>query len=185
VPVFTIGPVSAQGTGPQGQPVSGVNPKLLTSAFSLPQGGESEVEEAGNGEYYAVRVEKIIPKALPPLAEVKPQLVRVWMMREMVKRLQTKADELAARVKKGETLEAVAASIGSQVGHATSIDRQNAGQNQVLSRDALIKTFGAKTGEVYTAEAGHLRPSWSPSSRPCARRPARPWPVSPRRAVRR
>lgn len=153
VPTRTLGPVSAQGAGPDGQPVSGVSPKLLASAFALPQGGESEVEEAGNGEYYALRVEKITPKSLPPLAEVKPQLVRVWMMREMVKRLQTKADELAARVKKGETLEAVAASIGARVGRATSIDRQNAGQNQVLSRDALIKTFGAKSGEVYTAEA--------------------------------
>lgn len=153
VPAVTIGPVSAQGAGLDGQPVSGVSPKLLASAFGLPQGGESEVEEAGNGEYYALRVEKIIPKSLPPLAEVKPQLVRVWMTREMVKRLQTKADELAARVKKGETLEAVAASIGARVGHATSIDRQNAGQNKVLSRDALIKTFDAKSGEVYTAEA--------------------------------
>ncbi len=153
VPVFPIGPVSEQGAGPQGQPVSGLNPKLLKTAFSLPQGGESEVEEAGNGEYYAVRVEKIIAKAMPPLAEVKPQLVRVWMMREMVKRLQAKADELAARVKKGESLEAVAASVGGRVGHATGIDRQNAGQNKVLSRDALIKAFGVKTGEVYTAEA--------------------------------
>ena len=153
VPVLTLGPVSDQGAGPQGQPVSGVNPKLLKTAFSLPQGGESEVEEAGNGEYYAVRVEKIIPKAMPPLAEVKPQLTRVWMMREMVKRLQAKADELAARVRKGETLEAVAGGIGAQVGHATNIDRQNAAQNQVLSRDALIKAFSAKAGEVYTAEA--------------------------------
>lgn len=152
-PTFTIGPVSAQGAGPQGQPVSGVNPKLLATAFNLPQGGESGVEEAGNGEYYAIRVEKITPKSMPPLAEVKPQLVRVWMMREMVKRLQTKADELAARVRKGETLEAVASSIGARVGRATGLDRRNAGQNQALSQDALIKTFGAKTGEVYTAEA--------------------------------
>ena len=143
----------AQGAGPQGQPMSGVNPKLLATAFSLPQGGESGVEEAGNGEYYAVRVEQITPKSLPPLAEVKPQLVRVWMMREMVKRLQAKADELAARVRKGETLEAVASSIGARVGRATGLDRRNAGQTQALSQDALIKTFGAKTGEVYTAEA--------------------------------
>ena len=153
VPTFTIGPVSAQGAGPQGQPMSGVNPKLLATAFSLPQGGESGVEEAGNGEYYAVRVEQITPKSLPPLAEVKPQLVRVWMMREMVKRLQAKADELAARVRKGETLEAVASSIGARVGRATGLDRRNAGQNPALSQDALVKTFGAKTGEVYTAEA--------------------------------
>ena len=153
VPVLILGPVSEQGGSPLGQPVAGVNEKLLKTAFSLPQGGESEVEEAGQGEYYAIRVDKIIPKALPPLAEVKPQLTRVWMMREMVKRLQAKADELAARVRKGESLETVAAAVGGRVGHVAGVDRQNAGQNKILSRDALIKAFNAKSGEVFTAEA--------------------------------
>jgi peptidyl-prolyl cis-trans isomerase D len=156
VPVVTVGPVSSQGGDPQGQPVQGVAPKLLETAFALPTGGESEVEDAGNGEYYAVRVEKIIPKALPALADVKPQLTRVWMVRELVKRLQAKADELAARLNKGETLEAVAASAGSSVTRATSIDRQNAAENKALSRDALIKAFGAKQGEVFTAEGTQL-----------------------------
>jgi peptidyl-prolyl cis-trans isomerase D len=156
VPVLTIGPVSAQGGDPQGRPVQGVAPKLLETAFALPTGGESEVEDAGNGEYYAVRVEKIIPKALPALAEVKPQLTRVWMLRELVKRLQVRADELAARLKKGESLEAVAASAGAKVTRVTSVDRQNAGQNTALSRDALVKAFGAKPGEVFTAEATQL-----------------------------
>lgn len=152
VPVITVGPVTQQGQGPQAQPVSGVTPKLLELAFSLPTGGESEIQDAGNGEYFAIRVERIIPSALPPLAEVKPELTRVWMMTEMLKRLQVKADEYAARLRKGEGLAVVAASAGSKVVNVAGIDRQNAAQNTALSRDALVKTFNAKPGEVFTAD---------------------------------
>ena len=152
VPTFTIGPVTQQGQGQQGQPVAGLTPKMLELAYSLPAGGESEVQDAGEGQYFAIRVERVIPKALPPLAEVKPQLTRFWMMRELVKAMQTRADELAARVKKGESLDAVAASAGAKVVHVTNLDRQNAAQSTALSRDALGKAFSGKQGDVFTAE---------------------------------
>jgi peptidyl-prolyl cis-trans isomerase D len=152
VPSITIGPLSAQGRDQQGQPVAGLTQKLVETAFSLPAGGESEVTEAGQGEYFAVRVERIIPPSMPPLAEVKPQLTRVWMLRELAKRMQARADELAARVRKGETLEAVAASIGSQVNRIAALDRRSAGQNREASQDLLAKVFTAKPGEVFTAE---------------------------------
>ncbi|WP_312164207.1 peptidyl-prolyl cis-trans isomerase [Phenylobacterium sp.] len=152
VPTFTLGPVTQQGQGQQGQPVPGLTPKMLELAYSLPAGGESEVQDAGEGNYFAVRVERVIPKALPPLAEVKPQLSRFWMMRELVKRMQTRADELAARVRKGESLEAVAASAGAKVVHVANLDRQNAAQSTALSRDALGKAFSVKQGDVFTAE---------------------------------
>lgn len=152
VPTLTVGPVSEQGADPTGQRAAGVTPKLVQVAFGLPQGGESEIEDEGNGESFAVRVERIIPKALPPLTEVKPKLMQVWMARETAKRLQVKADELSARLKKGESLEAVAASVGAQVSHAAGLDRQNAAQNKDLSREALGKAFEARQGEIFTAE---------------------------------
>jgi peptidyl-prolyl cis-trans isomerase D len=152
VPAVTLGPVTAEGRNLQNQPQPGLNPKILQAAFGLAAGAESDLQELGNGEYFAVRVEKVIPKALPPLAEVKPLLARVWMQREMIKRLQARADALAARVKKGESLEAVAASAGSQVVRVPAVSRQTAAQSRELSRDGLTKAFAAKPGEVFTAE---------------------------------
>jgi peptidyl-prolyl cis-trans isomerase D len=152
VPTMTVGPVSEQGGDPQGQRAANVTQKLVQVAFALPQGGESEIEDEGNGESFAVKVEKIIPKALPTLDEVRPKLTQVWMAREMAKRLTTKADELAAELKKGKSLEAVAATVGAPVAHVAALDRQNAGQNKELSQDALVKAFGAKTGDIFTAE---------------------------------
>jgi peptidyl-prolyl cis-trans isomerase D len=152
VPAVTIGPVSAQGRGPRGEPVPGVTPKMLETAFGLSQGGESDVEEGGDGSYFAVRVERITPASLPPLAEVKPELTRAWMLREMVNRMQSRAAELAERVRKGESLEAVAASIGSRVSRTVGVDRSSARDVTTVSPDALGKAFTAKAGDVFTAQ---------------------------------
>jgi peptidyl-prolyl cis-trans isomerase D len=151
-PVVTIGPITKDGRTAQGQQLQ-LPPEVMTAAFQLPAGGESELMDVGQGEYFAVRVEKIQPAALPPLAEVKSQLTNVWMSREIVKRMQARADQFAERLKKGESLEAVAAAAGAKVGHATNLDRATAGQNTALSRDALVKAFGAGPGEVFTAQA--------------------------------
>ena len=152
VAALTIGPVTAQGRGPNGEPVTGLSPKMLETAFGMSQGEESDIEEVGDGSYFALRVERITPAALPPLAEVKTELTRAWMLREMVNRMQTRAGELAERVKKGESLEAVAASIGSRVSRTVGIDRSTAQTNTSLSPDALNKAFAAKAGEVFTAQ---------------------------------
>jgi peptidyl-prolyl cis-trans isomerase D len=148
---MTLGPVSRDGRDPQGQPVQGLSQKLLDTAFGLPPGGESELVDAGGGEYFAVRVDKIVPPAMPPLAAVKPQLTRAWMMGQLVDALQAKADALAARVRKGESLEAVGASDGVKLVHAKAVDRRSAQQNPLMSPDILAQAFGGKPGEIFVA----------------------------------
>ncbi|HEX5776865.1 MAG TPA: peptidyl-prolyl cis-trans isomerase [Caulobacteraceae bacterium] len=149
---LTVGPVTAQGQNMQGQP-SGVPEQILKAAFDLPAGGESDIEEGGKGEYYAVRVEKVIPATLPPLAEVRDDLARAWMLREVVKAMQAKADGLAERVRKGEAMDAVAASTDATVTSGLNISRARAQENSALGRDFLIKAFEAKPGEIFTAQS--------------------------------
>lgn len=156
VPSVTIGPLTKTGRDLQGQPVQGLTQKLVETAFSLPAGGESEVEDAGNGEYFAVRVEKVLPPSMPPLAEVKPQLVQVFTMRQIAKSMQARAEALAARVKKGESLEAVAASTGVSVSRSPGLSRQNAAQAPGMSQDILAKAFTSKQGDIFTAENNHF-----------------------------
>jgi peptidyl-prolyl cis-trans isomerase D len=151
VPVIEVPPVAKQGLDQQGKPVAGLSQKILDTAFSLPAGGESELVDAGNGEYFAVRVDKMVPPAMPALADVKPQLTRAWMMRDLVTRLQAKAEELAARVKKGESLEAVAASAHLKVIPVTGLTRQSASQNQSIPQEVLAQAFTGKLGDVFTA----------------------------------
>jgi peptidyl-prolyl cis-trans isomerase D len=156
VPVASLGPLTQNGRDQTGQPVPGLSQKLMQTAWSLPAGGESEVEDAGNGEYFAVRVEKVIPPAIPPFEEIKPLLTKAWTQRELVKAMQAKADALAERVKKGESLEAVAASAGASVTQVPGIDRRSVQQHTELSQDMLGKLFSSRPGDVFTAQNSHF-----------------------------
>jgi hypothetical protein len=153
VTAVTVGPVVKQGVDEQGRPVAGLTPAILETAFDLPAGSESDLVDAGNGESFAVRVERVIPPALPPLAEVRDELARVWTMRQTASRMEARANELAERVRKGESLAAVAASAGLQVSQATGLSRQTAGQRVDLSRQLLGRAFSAKPGEVFVSQA--------------------------------
>ncbi|MBS0361486.1 MAG: SurA N-terminal domain-containing protein [Proteobacteria bacterium] len=156
VPTQTIGPVTQNGRDEQGQPVQGLSPKLMEAAWGLPAGGESEVEEAGNGEFFAVRVEKVTPPAMQPLADVRDKLATVWTNREVIKALQAKADGYVAQLNKGESFDAVAKAAGSSVVKVAGIDRRSASQNKELSPDLLGHLFNAKPGDVFTAQNTHL-----------------------------
>jgi peptidyl-prolyl cis-trans isomerase D len=154
--VMSIGPITSQGADLTGQPVQGLSQKLMVDAFKLPQGGESDMENEGSGEYFAVRVEKVLPPAVPSLAEIKPRLLQAYMVTEMNKRLQAKADELTARVKKGESLETVAASISAPLQHAASISRASLAQNRSIGQEMAAKIFTAKAGEVFSAPTAQV-----------------------------
>jgi peptidyl-prolyl cis-trans isomerase D len=66
--------------------------------------------------------------------------------------MKTRAEALAARLKKGESLDAVAASAGASVTRVPGLSRQNAAQMPGMSQDILAKTFTSKQGDVFTAE---------------------------------
>jgi peptidyl-prolyl cis-trans isomerase D len=151
--VLTTAPISAQGADQSGQPVPGLTPDALKAAFELPAGGESELITVDKGEYFAVRVEKVIPSAMPPLAEIRAPLAQQWTITQLLERMKAKADELSARVKKGESMDAVAASAGTKVQRVPNINRENVRQFQGLGRDLLVATFGAKPGVAFTARA--------------------------------
>jgi peptidyl-prolyl cis-trans isomerase D len=150
--VVSIGPIAKDGSAPDHKPVPGVDPKVLETAFGLSAGGESDIVDAGEGEYFAVRVEKVIPPAVPSLAAIKPQLVKAFMQRQLQQKLGEKAQELQARIRKGESLEAVAASAGAPVTHVVGIDRASA-QNHTkdLGEGFLSAMIQAKAGEVFIA----------------------------------
>ena len=153
---ISIGPITAQGQDLTGKPVEGLSPKLLKAAFAQPQGGETDMEDDGKGEYFAVRVDKITPPALPSLADVKPKLAPYLMAQDVHKRLQAKADELAQDIRKGETVEAAAASIKAPVQHAPNVTMEALTHNQSLSDELKGKLLTAKQGDVVTGATAQM-----------------------------
>lgn len=149
----TFAPVTSGGMDEDAKPVEGLTPRMLKEAFGLTQGGETDVVQDSKGEYFAVRVDKVLPPHLPDFDKIKPRLVQAFLQREMSKRLETKLNELAERVRKGESLDAVAKSVGSQVTHL-SINRNLAQQNRSVPPQLLQKIFTAKVGEVVITGSG-------------------------------
>ena len=144
-PIVVPVPLTAQGVTLQGQQTN-MPPPMLQAAFSLPQGGESEVQDAGQGEYYAVRVDKVNPSAVATLDEVRPQATQVYMIEEMRKRMTARAEELAGRIRKGEAIDAVGRSAGADVTKVADVRRDGAGVT--LTRPVVETLFTAKRGET-------------------------------------
>jgi len=152
-----IGPITAQGVGLNGQPTPNVTPKMLKEAFSLPQGGESEMEDEGNGEYFALRVEKIAPPTLPSLAEIKPQLTQVYMQQALAKAMADKADALVQAIQKGQTFEAAAASVNSKAAVLNGVTRAALQQGKQIAPAMIETMFAAKKGQVFDGQVGQMQ----------------------------
>jgi peptidyl-prolyl cis-trans isomerase D len=150
VPVEATPPVDATGAALQGK----VPPKVIQAAFAQAQGMESEPISLGQGEWWVVRVDKILPPAVQTLEEIRPKLTQYLVMRDAAQKLQARATALQAAVRKGETLEAAAASVGASVQTAKDVTRNP--QGQTLSEDLLAHVFQAKPGEVVVAQAATL-----------------------------
>lgn len=144
--------VTAQGQPLQGAPVAGLSPKLLQTAFDLAQGADSELIQDQPGEYFVVHVNRVIPPALPTVDEVRAPLTQSFIAREYESRLKALADQLAARIRKGETVDAVAASIGAHTGSVANLNRISAQREVATLGQALVGSIlGAKVGEVVIA----------------------------------
>ena len=132
------------------QPGFTAPPQLLESMWSLGANAVSEVVEAGGGQYFVVRVDRIVPPALPSLAdpEIRSQLAANWTARENARLLNTRVEALASRIRRGEDLAAVAASVGASVTTATGVSRQD----QARGQGVLGGLFTAGRNEVFSQQ---------------------------------
>jgi peptidyl-prolyl cis-trans isomerase D len=149
----TLPPMTADGKTIQGQQ-AGLPPKLLKAASTLAAGADTDVVDLGQGQYAVAQVTKILPPAVPALDELRPMLTRYWMAHDIETRLQAKAAALSDEIRKGKSIEAVAAEASLPVSHGVGIVRGTAGQT--FSQQLLGQIFFAKPGDVVVG--GDVKP---------------------------
>ena len=174
--VVQLPPFTREGRLPDGQPLN-APPQILENAYALAQGAESEVVDAGQGQYFVVRVDRVQPAALPALAEIREPLAQRWTQRENARRLSALADRLAARVRGGEDIAAVAASAGATLQTRSGV-QQNAEAQADVGDGVLQGLFGQGRGQVFTGPASEtsfvvgrvdaIRPANAATSAPLA-----------------
>jgi peptidyl-prolyl cis-trans isomerase D len=124
-------------------------PQLVQTMWTLSKGGESEVIDMGQGQYFVVRVDEVMPAALPPLQAIRAPLAQQWVLRENARLLTTRANALAARVRGGEDLAAVAASAGATIQTGTGLNRQSV---QQYGQGVIQGVFSSARGETFSQQ---------------------------------
>jgi peptidyl-prolyl cis-trans isomerase D len=140
------------GHDPEGKPVVLPVPanEVLKLAFATDEGQTSRVTESPEGAIFMVRVSKVTPPTIKPLAEVKEQAIAAWQAEKRRETVAKTAEELAAAVKPDSRLAAVAAEKGLKVTTSPPLSRRP-GRGDTTSPALVAKLFKAKPGEVVTA----------------------------------
>lgn len=148
--IIQIPPIRQDGKLRNGQDINPpLPPQLLQTMWTLGKGAESEVVDMGQGQYFVVRLDDIMPAALPPLAGIRQPLAQQWTLRENARLLNARASALAARVRGGEDLAAVAASVGARLQTGTGLNRQSAEQN---GQGVIAGTFSSGRGQSFSQQ---------------------------------
>jgi peptidyl-prolyl cis-trans isomerase D len=150
---ITVGPVTANGLDVDAKPNTLLDKTALKSAFAHAAGEDTDLEDAGPGEYFALHVDRVIPPALPPLAEKRAELAKAYTQQAYLKALKARADALVAQIRGGAGIDQVAAQAGGHVVHQSGMQRVGAEQYKALGRDFLVAVFTAKSGDVFAAAA--------------------------------
>src|SRR5688572_711022 len=102
--LVTTPPVTSAGQSP-GQPfvVAPAMQPMLRSAFEIDaEAPEPLVEEiVANQRYAVLGVDRVIPAAPPPLAQIQPQVREALIMQRALERARTVADQIAERINRG------------------------------------------------------------------------------------
>ncbi|MFN4297953.1 MAG: SurA N-terminal domain-containing protein [Brevundimonas sp.] len=148
--IIDLPPFTEDGRLPNGQPLNAPQP-VLRNAFTLEEGGESDVIDAGQGQYFVVRVNEVRAATMPELDEVRDFLTQRWMQRETSRRLAALTDQLAGRIRGGESIAEVAASVNAQLTTRTGLQQTEDVQEQV-GQGVLRGLFSQGADQVFTGQ---------------------------------
>jgi peptidyl-prolyl cis-trans isomerase D len=141
----TVAAVDTTGLDDKGDAVKDLPaPSLVTEVFKTEPGAESLPINLGREGYVWFDVEQIIPQRDRTLAEVREDAQADWTAEQQKAALATKADELKARLEKGETLAAIADDLGIVVENKTGLKRNS--EDAVLGAQAVTAAFSGPVG---------------------------------------
>jgi len=132
IPIKTTALFSRQG----GSDVLSSNPKFVAAAFGddvLVQGNNSALVDLGNNHSVVLHIDKHVPAALRPLAEVKADVQKKILDERTVAAEKKQADEMIASLNKGDAMPSVAASVHATIKTVVEAVRSQAPQAQATA----------------------------------------------------
>ncbi|MNE59201.1 hypothetical protein D3C80_1542810 [compost metagenome] len=114
--------------------------------FKTEPGAESLPINLGREGYVWFDVEQITPDRDRTLSEVRDEVAADWTAEQQKTALAAKADELKARLEKGETLAALADELGIVVENKMGLKRNS--EDAVLGMQAVTAAFSGTVGAI-------------------------------------
>ncbi len=158
LPVEKYDFVTRNGFTMEGQPLMSLleGQEILQQVFEAPLGFDTDLTEFGDGGYFVVRVDEIEESRLPRVDEVREDAEAYWTALRTDERLGEIATDALARVRAGETLDAVAADLGGAARVETSTLRRS--ETAGPFGEMLVgAAFAARQGEAFEARASGQR----------------------------
>ncbi len=125
--------------------------KIVGAAFESQRGVPHDAVELSEGREAWVELLGVTPEKQKPIEEVRDEVKALWITAEMRKAASAAADAIVERVRKGETLEAVAKEQGLTVATSEPIKRTDT--PAVLSQAATRQAFTLAKGDIASAES--------------------------------
>jgi peptidyl-prolyl cis-trans isomerase D len=146
--------VDAQGQDANGQPVAGLpsDPTFLRTAFEVETGQLSTLRETEGGGYYMIRVDRIDPSALRPLAEVRDAVIAGWKRAQREEAARKKAEQIAAEVAPGKSLAEIAKELGLHVDTSKPFGRIALDPQTGVPAALAAALFRVNLGQAATAQ---------------------------------
>lgn len=146
-------PLTRDGRDKAGAPVPALPERdaLLNAAFAADVGSDNEPIRTPAGGYVWYEVAGIEPARDRQLDEVKEQVLALWRTDQAARRLADQARGLVQRLDAGESVEAVAASLGLQA--KTVADLGRAAPKEGLTSQAVAQIFATPVGRAGSASA--------------------------------
>lgn len=140
--------VSREGKNRDGQQLN-VPAPVLEAMWKLTKGRANEPVGLGEGQYFVVRVDDVTPPAMPSLDSVREMVTEAWIASENVRLLSARSDALAARLRAGEDIAAVAATVGATVVTETGL-KQEQDTMARLGQGVMSAVFNGQAGQVFS-----------------------------------
>ncbi len=148
----TVAAVDRRGRAPDGAAAPNMPEALLQAAFNQTKGAAGQLISLDPERFASLRVDDVTPTAVKPLDSVLDAVTEAWTTSERTKRLSELADKLAADVKGGKAIAAVAEEIKATFSKSDPIGRDGAGSPLAQSMSAPL--FAAQVGAVLTGQRG-------------------------------
>lgn len=153
--VRQAGPLDASGLDRTGERVTGLpGGNFLDVAFATASGTVSQMIETGDGGYFMLRTDDVIPAALRPLDEVRDEVVAIWQQQRRRDAARERALNIVEKVESGTAIEAVADGEGLTVSESKPFDRSGTGAESEMVTPTLVSDiFRLEPGQATMADS--------------------------------